>query len=300
MALIGVLKGSRHTAQQITWTRTDGTAENLTGATVTGTLYNQTTGVSRAITGTLTLVTAASGIFLWTYSALDVGTAGDYAVQFTATFADTTTDISLIDSWVVMATGYTGSSYATVSQLRAYLNQTPGTVTDATLQDTLDRATAIITEYMSFAFSAYGILATNKDVRIPGPSKFLELPAYQSGTIAEVSLLYAKGSDGEGTQLLDSDDYSILEDGRLYRYVGWPTDWLRVKAIWGYGPAPLSVVQVCLEVAVNLWLTRDRGMSTLASGAEGGGSLVHQRALTLEQRDRLDAVMERVAGSGIA
>jgi len=53
------------------------------------------------IDGTLALVTAASGIFSWTYGANDVGTAGEADVQIVATFADTTKDISYIGAWYV-------------------------------------------------------------------------------------------------------------------------------------------------------------------------------------------------------
>jgi len=49
----------------------------------------------------LTLVTAASGIFNWTYGAADVATDGDAEVQFVATFADTTTDKTIKTAWRV-------------------------------------------------------------------------------------------------------------------------------------------------------------------------------------------------------
>lgn len=99
MALANAVKGARHTVQTITWTDDDDTAVNLTGATLTG--FIRQSGTTRAIDGTLALVTAASGIFSWTYGALDVGTAGDAEVQIVATFSDTTKDISYIGSWYV-------------------------------------------------------------------------------------------------------------------------------------------------------------------------------------------------------
>lgn len=101
MALAKAVKGARHTAQTITWKRDDGTAVNLTGATLTGRLKNQATEVTTAIDGTLALVTPASGIFRWTYGANDVGTAGTFEVQFTATYADTLKDISYVAQWLV-------------------------------------------------------------------------------------------------------------------------------------------------------------------------------------------------------
>lgn len=96
MALNDAHVGARHTGQTITWTRNDGTAENLTGATVTGKMKKLDTGAVKSITGTLTVTTPASGIFTWAYATADIDTAGVYEVQFKATFADTTYDLSFV------------------------------------------------------------------------------------------------------------------------------------------------------------------------------------------------------------
>lgn len=87
MALSEAVQGAIRPAQVVTWTREDGTAENLTGATLTGKVKNWRTGLTRSITGTLVLTDAANGVFTWTYSAADVGTAGRHDVQITASFA---------------------------------------------------------------------------------------------------------------------------------------------------------------------------------------------------------------------
>ena len=86
MALADAVAGALRPSQVITWTRDDGTAENLTGATITGTLTPIDTGVARAIAGTLTLTIPASGAFTWAYGAADV-VEGIYNVQFNASFA---------------------------------------------------------------------------------------------------------------------------------------------------------------------------------------------------------------------
>ena len=99
MALANAVEAARHTVQTITWTDDDGTGVNLTGATLTGKIRQG--GAVRSIDGTLALVTAASGIFSWTYGALDVGTVGEAEVQFIATFSDTTKDKSYIESWLI-------------------------------------------------------------------------------------------------------------------------------------------------------------------------------------------------------
>lgn len=99
MALADAVEAARHTAQQITWTDTDGNAVNLTSSTITGKIRQTSGSTPRSIDGTLALVTAASGIFSWTYGALDVGTPGDVEVQFIATFAGPVADKTTITTW---------------------------------------------------------------------------------------------------------------------------------------------------------------------------------------------------------
>ena len=85
MSLADAVAGALRPAQEITWSRSDGTAENLTGATLSGVIKSNQTGVVRAIAGSLVLTDAANGVFTWTYNSADV-VAGSYVVQFTATF----------------------------------------------------------------------------------------------------------------------------------------------------------------------------------------------------------------------
>lgn len=81
------VQGARRPSLQLTWADETGTAVDLTGATITGVIENQETGESRAITGSFVLVTAASGVFRWDYSAADVEETGVFFVQFTADYA---------------------------------------------------------------------------------------------------------------------------------------------------------------------------------------------------------------------
>lgn len=99
MALAAAVQNARHTAQQITWSDDQGNAVDLTGATLTG--YIKQGGVVRAIDGALALVTAASGVFSWTYGTNDVATDGDAEVQFVATYGGGTKDKTLISPWRV-------------------------------------------------------------------------------------------------------------------------------------------------------------------------------------------------------
>lgn len=102
MALADAVQGARKIAQQITWTDEDGTAVDLTNTTLTGFIRPFGGGTTRAIDGTLSLVTAASGIFSWAYGETDVGTAGQFEVQFVATYSDTLTERTLKHAWQVI------------------------------------------------------------------------------------------------------------------------------------------------------------------------------------------------------
>lgn len=100
MALPNWVAGALRPALSITWTREDDTAEDLTGATVTGILH-PATGKPRAIAGVLTVTTATSGIFRWDFVAADVK-AGTYKVQFNAAFGSGQTPAkTFVTEWVV-------------------------------------------------------------------------------------------------------------------------------------------------------------------------------------------------------
>ena len=97
--LADAIQPARKRSQTITWKDTNGGAINLTGAALTGIIHGDSG--QRAITGTLALVTAASGIFSWTYSAADVAQAGTFFVQFRAKYSDSLSEISYRTRWIV-------------------------------------------------------------------------------------------------------------------------------------------------------------------------------------------------------
>ena len=99
MSLPRAIEGARHTGQEITWIDEDDTPHDLTDATVTGTIEDKD-GNKTAITGTLTVTDAASGVFTWAYSAADVATVGRFMVRFKATYSSTY-DLSYSEPWVV-------------------------------------------------------------------------------------------------------------------------------------------------------------------------------------------------------
>lgn len=105
MALPDSVKNSDHTSMLITCQRQDGSVVILTGSTLTGEFKNKVTAVKTSITGTLSLVDAPGGQFRWTHSsgsAGDVANAGNFKVQFTATYGDGTKEISIPEDWQVV------------------------------------------------------------------------------------------------------------------------------------------------------------------------------------------------------
>lgn len=186
-------------------------------------------------------------------------------------------------------------SYANVAQLREYLSQVPtGATQDAQLQATLDRAHEIVTEALSFEFQDWPAEASERDVPGSG-SVWLQIPAYKPGSITQVLEVAGRGLATESTETVT--EYVVEPDGRLFCAYGWrPWRYYRVTAIWGYGPAPASVVEVELEIAVNIWRSRDAaGFGTMA-GVEGQGATAYNRALTWAQRSILDGVRARYLG----
>lgn len=91
--------------QPITWQLEDGSALDLTGKTISGTIQPaDDTSASRAIAGVLALgADPSAGEFTWTYAAGDVNAVGVYLVQFKAVQAPDTI-YSFADYWIVEGT----------------------------------------------------------------------------------------------------------------------------------------------------------------------------------------------------
>jgi hypothetical protein len=101
MALPTVVAGGLRPALMITWRLDDGTALDLTGATLSGTITTRA-GVTRAIEGVLSVTDPINGWFSWAVTAADV-VEGRYKVQLTATFPTGPSPAKTFETdWVVV------------------------------------------------------------------------------------------------------------------------------------------------------------------------------------------------------
>lgn len=95
------VQGSTANPPLITWNKSDATAQDITGYTITGRLYSIERRVARAITGTFDIVNASSGIFRWNRSTADLADQGVFEVQFTGTAASVP-NITYSELWQVL------------------------------------------------------------------------------------------------------------------------------------------------------------------------------------------------------
>jgi hypothetical protein len=115
----------------------------------------------------------------------------------------------------------------------------------------------------------------------------LPLPPHQAGSVTLVEYQSASNPAAYTTVA----DQWLAEGAALYRAGGWGRERYRVTAVWGYGPVPAAVEEVTLEVAVNLWRSRDKGGFTETIGVDGQGGIRVVSGLTKQQQ----AILERVA-----
>ena len=191
-------------------------------------------------------------------------------------------------------------SYGTLEQIRRLMTQIPDTAaTDAVLAECLDRATAIIDDALGFSFTGYPATATAKRFSLGG-SQYMYLPYYQAGTLTSIAPVLSDLTTDDAYTL--ADDYEIDDDDHtlLYAPYGWPRQRYEVTAKWGYGEAPAEIVEVCLEMAINLWLGGQGGQYSDVVGVEGGGAVGYQRAFTNRQREIITAVRRKYSQFGSA
>jgi hypothetical protein len=141
MADLVLTVGNRQQALTHTVKGSSGTAINLTGYTVTFSMWDAADGTVVVSAAAATITTAAAGLVSYAWAAADVDTAGRYFGRFTATSGTSLTVTSPADTFLVidinaLATGAEGS-YAGVpgrdlDQVRFLINDTtdPWKLTD--------------------------------------------------------------------------------------------------------------------------------------------------------------------------
>ena len=193
-------------------------------------------------------------------------------------------------------------SYASLAELREYLNQVEsGSAQDSVLQKILDRSDSLINGALGFSFAAYGVSTSTKRV-LATSGQYLRIPPYSYTTIASI---YPMSGASVGTVAIT--DYEELQSMyRLYRSVGWGGQRYQITAIWGYGAAPESIKELALELSVNIWRSKDRGMWTETVGASqvgnnvGGGAVItYTGGLTNQQKAIIKNVRYAYHGMGI-
>jgi hypothetical protein len=174
-------------------------------------------------------------------------------------------------------------AYATLSQLRARLPQLPaGPDTDALLTEMLGQASSIVDGALGFSFFAAGgdwssVAASVRKVRSE-PSAWLRLPAYQQGSITLLTVA------GDTAAITDYEEDWTSGKYYLWRELGWGSERYAITARYGYGPAPASIVELELELAVNIWRAKDKGLFTEIIGVEGGGAVRYIGGLNRQQQ----------------
>ncbi len=169
---------------------------------------------------------------------------------------------------------------------------TVANTTEALLTDCLTRATDIVRGALAagladpdFDYAAYGV-ATTKLIK-GYDTHYLSLPPHQAGSVTLVE--YESGANPPAYSTLNADQWDE-ESGQLYRASGWSGGYsrpprYRVTAIWGYGATvPAAIEEVTLELAVNIWRSRDTGGFTEFIGVEGGSNIRMIAGLNAQQR----------------
>lgn len=182
-------------------------------------------------------------------------------------------------------------SIITTANLRSYLDQLEaGASVDTQLAEIITRAQGMIDVALGFSFFDAGtewaaIPATQKRVQSER-SVYLKLLPYHYGSITALAPI-----TGITVSTDVITDYEETEKQfYLYRPQGWGGGRWAVTAKYGYGPAPAAIVEVCLELAVNIWRQKGQGLFQQIQGVDsvgnavGGGSLKYIGGMTTEQQ----------------
>lgn len=177
----------------------------------------------------------------------------------------------------------------TATDIYTYLNQVAVNAANTTLMTAIaNRASDIVTQAVGFGFDGY--TAGSKDVRAdPTRSQYLRLPAYNLGSVTTVVMVMNRGQEIESTRSIS--DWIEEPKFYLYRDHWWERGaWYRIQAEWGYGDPPPALTQLALELAVNIWRSKEKGLFTEIMGAEGAGAVRYIGGLNSLQRQIVDSV----------
>lgn len=196
-------------------------------------------------------------------------------------------------------------AYATVADIRKYLDQVQNsTAKDDLLTDILERATSVIDGALGFSFAGY--TAGQRRVRSEnGP--LLLLPPHELGSVTEVADLSSNVVDAASYEETEGGNLELLLTDTLFSSVTFHWHWSTqaprqpvwsygvylVTANWGYGPAPESIVQLCLELAVNIWRSKDKGLFTESIGVDGSSRISYIGGLNSMQKQIVNDVKRR-------
>lgn len=200
--------------------------------------------------------------------------------------------------------------FCTLEQVKDRLNQLKATADqDVLLAELIEEATAQIRSYLGHDF---GTAQPGTTTIYGRGTPFLMLPAHVAGSVTTVSapagftvpayverdgVLEAVDSQGRRVSVYRDPWYADLfgpqalawQDGVPYT----------VSATFGYGPLPADVRQVCVELVVNAWRTRDTGSYVDSVGVDGSGAQRFVGGLTSKQKAILDAYMTSSASIGV-
>ena len=173
-------------------------------------------------------------------------------------------------------------AYATLEQLRESLTQLrQDTPVDNMLTAMLEEAASIIDGALGFSYLPVeqdwtDVTATARHVRAEA-SEWFHLPPYQQGSITALALY-------QGAAVTDYEEAWWAGRFYLYRLEGWRGDRYTITAKWGFGPAPESIRRLNIELAVNIWRTKDKGSFTEIVGVEGSGGIRYIGGLNAQQK----------------
>lgn len=190
--------------------------------------------------------------------------------------------------WVVMFLA--GNDASPLTSASSGVQITPRT--DALLAAILARAESIVTASLGWAFDGY---TTGTQTHRAPFGTLWRLPPHDAGSLTAIQL--------EDTAITDYQ--AANEPYTYYRAAGWNGRRYEVTADWGYGSAPAAIQEVVLEVAVNIWRSKDRGLFSDVIGVDGGNrtssaiGVGYQGALTNQQKMVLREVTRDYLGTRV-